>query len=225
MVLYVNEPKESFLKRWDGHVEELIKVAAKKHHAIEAKHRQIVEGACRVFLKKGFHPTSTREIEEAAGMSMGQLYHYISSKDDVLFLMHKHMQTRFYQHQMDSRIEEKKSPSERLELALRTSIDFLVENKDLIQFIYTESKYLTKAHLRVVLEMDDKNVVEYWRELVREALQEQGVDTDVDIAANLITYTNVFLPLRGWNLKSRPLKELTEFLVDFVFKGLGLSRR
>jgi hypothetical protein len=138
--------------------------------------------------------------------------------------MHKHMQTRFYQHQMDSRIEEKESPSERLELALRAPIDFLVENKDLIQFIYTESKYLTKAHLRVVLGMDDKNVVEYWRESVKDALQEQGVEADVDISANLITYINVFLPLRGWNLKSRPLKELVEYIVDFVFKGIGLSR-
>jgi AcrR family transcriptional regulator len=220
----LNQTKESFLKRWEGHVDALIKVAAKKHHAVEAKHRQIVEGACQVFFRKGFHPTSTREIAQAAGMSMGQLYHYISSKDDVLFLMHKHMQTKFYQHQMDSRIEEAGSASERLALAIRAAVDFLVENKDLIQFIYSESKYLTKAHLRVVLEMDDKNVVEYWRELVKDALREQGVETDVEIAANLIAYIHVFVPLRGWNLKSRPVKEVTTFLVDFMFKGLGLSR-
>ncbi len=213
----------SFLKRWDGHVEALIKVAAKKHHAVEAKHRQIVEGACQVFFKKGFHPTSTREIAEAAGMSMGQLYHYISSKDDVLFLMHKHMQTKFYQHQMDSRLEAAESASERLGLAIRAAVDFLVENKDLIQFIYTESKYLTKDHLRVVLEMDDKNVVQYWRELVKDAIEEQGVETDVDMAANLIAYIHVFQPLRGWNLKSRSTKEVTEFLLGFIFRGLGLS--
>ena len=102
----ISQRNGSFLKHWDGHIEELIKVAAKKPQAIENKHRQIVEGACRVFFKKGFHPTSTREIAEAAGMSMGQLYHYISSKDDVLFLIHKHMQTTWYQHLVDSRIEE-----------------------------------------------------------------------------------------------------------------------
>lgn len=220
----MSQRSESFKKCWEGHVEELIKISAKKINAVEAKHRQIVKGACSVFFKKGFHPTSMREIAEAAGMSMGQMYHYISSKDDVLFLIHKHMQTTWYQRLTEARIEDVEDSTKKLELALRESLAFMVENKDLIQFIYTESKYLSKEHLRVVLEMDNRNVVEYWRELIKNACEQQGVKTDVDLAANVITYTNVFLSLRGWNLKSRPIKELVEFLVDFKFKGLGLSR-
>ena len=51
---------------------------------------------------------------------------------------------------------------------MTTTFDFLLKNKDLIQFIYSESKYLNKEHLRVVLEMDDKNVVEFWREILRD---------------------------------------------------------
>ena len=224
MGVIMSRKSKSFLKCWEGHVEKLIKVPAKKLDAVDGKHRQIVEGALKIFFKKGFHPTSMREIAESAGMSMGQMYHYISSKDDVLFLIHKHMQTSFYQHLTDARIEESDDPSKKLEFALRESLVFLVENKDLIQFIYTESKYLNKEHLRVVLEMDSRNVVGYWRELVKDALEHQGVETNADVAANLITYINVFLPLRGWNLKSRPVKDSIEFLVDFVFKGLGLSR-
>jgi AcrR family transcriptional regulator len=220
----MSQRSESFLKWWEGHVEELIKISAKKVNAVEAKHRQIVEGAFRVFFKKGFHPTSMRDIAEAAGMSMGQMYHYISSKDDVLFLTHKYMQTCLYQWLTDARIEEIEDPSKKLELALRESLAFLAENKDLIQFIYSESKYLNKKHLRVVLEMDNRNVVEFWREIVKDASEQQGMKVDVDMAANLITYINVFLPLRGWNLKSRPRKDLIEFVVDFIFKGLGLSR-
>jgi len=216
--------KDSFLRRWEGHVEELINISAKKPQAVEAKHEKIVKGACRVFFKKGFHPASMREIAEAAGMSMGQMYHYISSKDDVLFLIHKHMQTIWYRQLMDASIEETQDPTEKMALALRSSVDFLIENKDLIQFIYTESKYLSKKHLRVVLEMDDKNVMEYFREILKAALEQQGVEGDVDAAANLISYMLVFFPLRGWNLKSRPMKELKEFLTDFIFKGLGLSR-
>ena len=165
--------EESFLRRWEGHVEELIHVSAKKSQAVEAKHQKIVDGACRVFFKKGFHPASMREIAEAAGMSMGQMYHYISSKDDVLFLIHKHMQTSWYRRLMDARIEETQYPTKKMALALHASIGFLIENKDLIQFIYSESKYLSKEHLRVVLEMDDKNVVEYWREILKGALEQQ----------------------------------------------------
>jgi len=220
----MSKRSESFLKCWEGHIEELINVSAKKPQAIEAKHQKIVKGACRVFFKKGFHPASMREIAKAAGMSMGQMYHYISSKDDVLFLIHKHMQTSWYRQLMDARIEETQDPTKKMALALHSTIAFLIENKDLIQFIYSESKYLSKEHLRVVLEMDDKNGVEYWREILRGALEQQGVEADVDAAANLIAYMLVFFPLRGWNMKSRPMKEVKEFVVDFVFKGLGLSR-
>lgn len=215
--------EESFLRRWDGHIEELIHISAKKPQAIEAKHQKIVEGACQVFFKKGFHPASMREIAEAAGMSMGQMYHYISSKDDVLFLIHKHMQTSWYLTLMDARIEETKDPTRKMKLALHASISFLFKHKDLIQFIYSESKYLSEKHLRVVLEMDDKNVVEYWREIVKGALNQQGKEADVDVAANLIAFMLVFGALRGWNLKSQPTRDVEAFMVDFIFKGLELS--
>ncbi len=218
----VMSKEESFLRRWEGHIEELIRISAKKPQAIEAKHQKIVEGACKVFFEKGFHPASMREIAEAAGMSMGQMYHYISSKDDVLFLIHKHMQTSWYLRLMDAKIEETKDPTEKMKLALHASITFLFENSELIQFIYSESKYLSKKHLEVVLEMDDKNVVEYWRDILRGALTQQGKETDVDVAANLIAFMLVFGALRGWNLKSEPAKEVAAFMVDFIFKGLGL---
>jgi len=211
-----------FLKRWQGHIEELINISAKKPQAIEAKHQSIVQGACQVFFEKGFHPASMREIAEAAGMSMGQMYHYISSKDDVLFLMHKHMQTLWYQHLMDAKITKTKDPLKKMALSLHATIVFLNENKDLIQFIYSESKYLNKKHLHVVLEMDDKNVVEYWREILTDVARQQGVAMDVDAAANLIAYILVFFSLRGWNMKSRPMKEMEEFITTFILKGLGL---
>jgi len=217
------EKGESFLRRWEDYVEKLINISAKKQDAIEAKHQKIVEGACKVFFKKGFHPASMREIADAAGMSMGQMYHYISSKDDVLFLIHKHMQTSWYRRLMDAQIEETKDPTRKMHLALHSTVDFLLENKDLIQFIYSESKYLSKKHLQVVLEMDDKNVVEYWRVVINAVVEQQGVRTDVDAAANLVSYLLVFFALRGWNLQNRPIKGVKNFLVDFVFRGLGLS--
>jgi AcrR family transcriptional regulator len=220
----MSQSNESFQKRWENHVEKLIKISAKKIGAVEAKHQQIVAGACKVFFQKGFHPTSMREIAESVGMSLGQMYHYISSKDDVLFLIHKHMQTLWYQRLMDARIEETEDPTKKLELTLRESLSFLVENKDLIQFIYSESKYLCKAHLRVVLEMDSQNVVGYWRKNVQNALEQQGVAKDVELAGNLVAFVIVFLSLRGWNLKNRSVDESKEFIVDFIFEGLGLKR-
>ena len=141
--------------------------SAQNPQLIEKRHQQIVEGACKVFFKKGFHPTTTREIAKACGMSIGQLYHYISSKDDVLYLVHKHSQRIWYDYLEKSDIEKIDDPVKKMTEALHQSLKFITDNKKLIQFIYSESKYLDKSHLRIVLDMDYQNVVGFWTSLNR----------------------------------------------------------
>lgn len=214
---------EAFAKSWDGHVHELINVTAKKPGAIDKKHKQIVDGACKVFFRKGYHPTSIREISEAAGMSMGQLYHYISSKDDVLFLIHRHMQTAWYKFLTEKLIEDPDDPVKTLIDAMRLTMEFHTNNRKLLQFIYSESKYLSKNHLQVVLQMDDKNVVQFWRDRLVAIQQKRGLDLDINSTANIISYLNVFIPLRGWNLKDRPIREHQKMVTQFVLRALGLT--
>jgi AcrR family transcriptional regulator len=214
-----------FARKWDGHINELIQVSAKKPDRIEKKHQQIVEGACKVFLEKGYHPTTIREISRAAGMSMGQLYHYVSSKDDVLFLIHRHLQMEFFNHMKSLESVDDGDSVNTLIRSLRHSIPFLVENKKLYQFIFRESKYLNKQHLQVVLQMDDRNIVQYWRQLLEAVKVQTGLAIDVDFAANIIEYLSVFIPMRGWNLKDRPVKESQELLIEYILRAIGIQSR
>ena len=156
-------------------------------------------------------------------MSMGQLYHYISSKDDVLFLVHKHMQIKWYQQLMEANVHNVERPLDRLAYALRISFDFLVKNSELIKFIYTESKYLDKKHLRVVLQMDDEYVVGFWRDRLKEVFGERDSPVDIDLSANFIEYAMIFYHMRGWNIKKTASNELFAFLLKFIFEGLGLG--
>jgi TetR/AcrR family transcriptional regulator, fatty acid metabolism regulator protein len=50
----------------------------------EEKRRQILDAAVRVFAHKGFHTSRVGDIAEEAGVAHGLLYHYFSSKDEVL---------------------------------------------------------------------------------------------------------------------------------------------
>jgi AcrR family transcriptional regulator len=214
---------DAFARSWDGHIRELIKINAKKSDAIENKHRQIVEGAAEVFIRKGYHPTSIREISDAAGMSMGQLYHYISTKDDVLFLICRYMQTTWYKHLTDRLVENPDDPVQTLVDAMHLTMEFHGTNKKLLQFIYSESKYLNKNHLQVVLQMDDKNVVQFWRDRLLAVQQKLNCNLDINASANMVLYFCVYLSLRGWNLKDRPISEHQELVVQFVLKALGLT--
>jgi TetR/AcrR family transcriptional regulator, fatty acid metabolism regulator protein len=48
------------------------------------KRRQILDAAIRVFARQGFHATRVSDIADEAGVAYGLVYHYFSSKDEVL---------------------------------------------------------------------------------------------------------------------------------------------
>jgi AcrR family transcriptional regulator len=50
----------------------------------EEKRRLILDAAVRVFARKGFHTSRVGDIAEEAGVAHGLLYHYFSSKEEVL---------------------------------------------------------------------------------------------------------------------------------------------
>jgi len=59
----------------------------KNKELVKERRSQIVDGAVRLFIKHGYHKTTTRALARETGMSIGALYEYISTKDDVLYLV------------------------------------------------------------------------------------------------------------------------------------------
>lgn len=60
------------------------------------KHRQILEGAQSVFLRRGFDAASMNDIAREAGVSKGTIYVYFNNKDDLFVeLCEHHRQTTF----------------------------------------------------------------------------------------------------------------------------------
>jgi AcrR family transcriptional regulator len=54
---------------------------------VERRRRQIADAAVKLFVENGFHKTTTRQIAQAAGFSIGTLYEYVATKEDVLYLV------------------------------------------------------------------------------------------------------------------------------------------
>ena len=59
----------------------------KNPELVEKRRRQIAEAAVKLFIENGFHKTTTRQIAQATGFSIGSLYEYVASKEDVLYLV------------------------------------------------------------------------------------------------------------------------------------------
>ena len=59
----------------------------KNQELVKERRRQIVDAAVKLFIKHGYHKTTTRLLARATGLSIGTMYDYISTKEDVLYLV------------------------------------------------------------------------------------------------------------------------------------------
>jgi TetR/AcrR family transcriptional regulator, cholesterol catabolism regulator len=50
----------------------------------EARRREVIDTAARLFAERGYASTSMSELTAATGLAAGGLYHYIEGKDDLL---------------------------------------------------------------------------------------------------------------------------------------------
>lgn len=60
----------------------------------EARIREITDAAYRVFARRGFAAATMQEIADEAGLSVGALYQYFKSKDDIVVAAGKYVRER-----------------------------------------------------------------------------------------------------------------------------------
>jgi AcrR family transcriptional regulator len=64
-----------------------IPTQVKNPELVDRRRRQITDAAVQLFIDQGFHKTTTRQIARAAGFSIGSLYEYFASKEDILYMV------------------------------------------------------------------------------------------------------------------------------------------
>lgn len=95
---------------------------ATAEHAAEVRHR-ILEGADRAFREAGFRGTSIPEIATAAGVSVGLIYRYFPSKEE-LFLSVCQLRTDTQLNELAAMLGAIADPADRL----RAGIDYFVRS-------------------------------------------------------------------------------------------------
>ncbi len=199
----------------------------KNKDLIEKKEKQIALGATKVFIEKGFHKTSVREIARHSNLTIGNLYDYIRTKDDVLYIVFN----EFYKYWSRALLEDPKilrisDPQEQLQTAIESMLDVVRESRDLVILAYRETKSLRRDYLKDVLGQESK-LVAYFEQIIRRGI-ELGSFRKVDpaLAANTLVFLLALIPLRGWNfMKTHDEQKVREFINDLVFNGILEKKR
>jgi AcrR family transcriptional regulator len=129
----------------------VIPTLVKDPELVDRRRRQIADAAMRLFIRNGFHKTTTRQIARAADISIGSLYEYFNCKEDILYVVcdfiHSEME-RGVAHAM------KDASGGRDALAMVIRAYFMVCHRmsDFILLIYQETRSLPAQWQRRVLE-------------------------------------------------------------------------
>jgi AcrR family transcriptional regulator len=207
-------PKKNMGKR-------AVKTKIKSEKLIDRRRKQIIDGAIKVFTAKGFHSATVREIADAAGLTMGSLYNYIASKEDIIHIVYDYI-TRVLREEMRGAIEGIGDPEERLKAALHQNLKAVYQNQEIIMFIYKESASLDKESLYTVLARETE-YIELFEGLLRERFKGQDVNEErLRLAADLLPYIPVIMTFRRWSLKRRfeSMDIVMKGILDFVLHGI-----
>lgn len=199
-----------------------VKSTVKDEELIQKRREQISRGAVKLFIEKGFHRTTTREIAKEAGFSIGTLYEYIRTKEDVLYLVCDHIY-----HEVKVRLSELDTSDhtvEGLRVAIAKYYELIDDMSDEFLVMYQESKSLPGEALRYVLNKELEMVDLFETILMRcvEAGSLRIGPGEVPLAAHHILVQGQMWSFRRWALRKQySLKQYIDIQTDQIISGLA----
>jgi TetR/AcrR family transcriptional regulator, cholesterol catabolism regulator len=116
---------------------------------VASKDELIFAEAVRIFRQKGYHATSMRNIADTVGLQKGSLYHYISSKEALLFKIFERSSGALTR-QLDEIVASQDSPQNKLRRAIESHVVALCNQLDTYTVYLSERRALTDHyHARV----------------------------------------------------------------------------
>jgi len=112
-----------------------------KTKAIDATtEEKIKEAARRIFTRKGYSATRTRDIAEEAGLNLALLNYYFRSKEKLFDIIMLETMQQFMQGVRVLLSAESSSLEEKISVFVSSYIDVLIKQPDLPLFIFSEIK-------------------------------------------------------------------------------------
>ena len=188
------------------------------------RREQIVTAAISVFLEKGYHVATTRDVATQAGITQSNLYNYISSKSDILLLACQRLVGLYLGklHTVESLYTD---PRVLLTESLRQIISVMYEHRQELRLLYNEVHSLGASDRKLIMASIAKlntnfqsMITRYEREVGPLRLPNRR------LAANIISFVPTILSLRAWDLAPYVKRsEQEEGILDFILAGLGVE--
>jgi AcrR family transcriptional regulator len=160
------------------------KVSSSAQPRRRKREEEVVEAAAKVFYERGYASATVQDVADELGILKGSLYHYIDTKEDLLFGMFEEIHTAVDLILEEVIAAEGLDPLERLELYVRRQVTYNLDNLQRISIYYHDMEQLSGDRLTYVLGRR-KAHNSFVTDLITEA-QEQGL-TDPALDAKVLS--------------------------------------
>ncbi|WP_431803016.1 TetR/AcrR family transcriptional regulator [Halobacillus andaensis] len=191
---------------------------------VKKRRQQMVKGAVILFTEKGFHKTTTREIAKASGFSIGTLYEYIRTKDDILFLVCDSIYERVKE-RMEASINQEEKSIANLVHAIRSYFQLMNDMQGEVLVMYQEVKSLSKDAQDYVLQKE-RDMVAMLEKVIKNSLPFSISKEQVTLIANNIFVQGQMWGFRRWILqRTFTLETYTEQQIKLLLQGLHVEEK
>ncbi len=191
----------------------------KNPELVQQRRRQIIDSTVKLFIEHGYHKTTTRMIAKASGFSIGSLYEYVSSKEDLLYLVCKTIHA-----EVNAAVEEalsrKGDERERFAEVIREYLLVVDKMSAHVLLMYQVTQFLPKKWRQRVLE-NELNITMIFIDILKD-LNGKGVFPDFDektinLLGHNISVLGHMWAFRRWNIeKDYTIEEYIEIQTDFI---------
>lgn len=184
--------------------------------------RIILKEAASLFRIKSFEATTLRELAEHSGIKGGSIYYHFSSKQEILLNMMDFSMSELI-FTVKEAVKNKKNSIEKLREAIKTHIEYHINNLDMTVVADSEIRSLTEENHRFIIQKR-KKYEKIFSEIIEEGLRE-GVfhikETKITTFAILQMCTGVSYWYKEQG--SLNVQDIVDVYFDFIYAGvLGL---
>ena len=156
-----------------------IKVAKTTPRQRRNRDAEMMRAALQLFAQKGYAAASMQDLAVAIGVLKGSVYHYIGSKEDLLFRIFQdaHLESEALMQEVTALIAE---PKERLRIYLHRSLLVSLNNLERTSLYFRDWRQLTGERRETLV----RHRAEYdhflWR-LIKAVYESEGIEDHIDI--------------------------------------------
>jgi AcrR family transcriptional regulator len=186
-----------------------IGASIKNRELLESRRRSVVEAATKLFIERGYSSVSVNELAEALAISVGSLYKYIRTKENILWLVMDEIYGQL-EDQLETERAEAHDPREALLHAYRRYLAAVDSVRRGILLMYREYRHLPPDAQEEFKERE-RRVINILAQIIEDGVKAKTFNCkDPELAAVDMLMAGHAWALKGWLLRDIPFEAFME---------------